>query len=202
MFHIPSSYIYSSVILALKKKKTFPKMILRRSCMFCGTFFCFVFCEMKFHISLLDISLLSQSEMSSKCHWNHVQFDQKQIIHSVLCSVSERKPPEEPRKFSFALLKIWINLINLNNSSTSHLAKVTLYDFTDLHVKIGFFGGGKAGKRAEWGAIIVLSRLLVFSLSLEVEIKIKTEFRLIAQPYSTRLRGVNKGFLKRNDALV
>ncbi len=44
--------------------------------------------------------------------------------------------------------------------------------------------------------------ITVFSLSLEVEIKIKTEFRLIAHPYSTRLRGVNKGFLKRNNALV
>ncbi len=59
----------------------------------------------------------------------------------MLCSVSEHKPPEELRKFSFALLKTLINLIN---SSTSHFAKVTLHDFTDLHVKMGFYGGVKA----------------------------------------------------------
>ncbi len=67
------------------------------------------------------------------------------ILH-VLCSVSERihkYPPEEQRKFSFVLLQTLINLINFNNSSTSNFAKVTLHDFTDLHVKMGFYEGVK-----------------------------------------------------------
>ncbi len=41
-------------------------------------------------------------------------------------------------------LKTLINLINFNNSSTSNFAKVMLHDFTDLHVKMGFYGGVKA----------------------------------------------------------
>ncbi len=60
--------------------------------------------------------------------------------------------------------KTLINLINFNNSSTSNFAKVTLHNLTDLHVKMGFYGGVKAHcwKGAEWGAIIVFSRLLYF----------------------------------------
>ncbi len=45
--------------------------------------------------------------------------------------------------FSVTLLTTTIHLINLNKSSTSHFAKVTLHDFTDLHVKMGFYGGTK-----------------------------------------------------------
>ncbi len=41
-------------------------------------------------------------------------------------------------------IKTLINLINFNNSSTSNFAKVTMHDFTDLHVKMGFYGGVKA----------------------------------------------------------
>ncbi len=62
---------------------------------------------------------------------------------SVLCSVSERihrYPPKEQHKFSFALLKTLINLINFNNSSMSHYAKVKLHDLMDLHVKMAFYG--------------------------------------------------------------
>ncbi len=87
---------------------------------------------------------------------------------SVLCSVSERihkYPPEEQRKLSSRFLKTLINLINFNNSSTSNFAKVTLHDFTDLHVKMGFYGGVKAhcwkgggmGRHNRFIAIIVFS---------------------------------------------
>ncbi len=41
-------------------------------------------------------------------------------------------------------LKTLINIINFNDSSTSHFAKVTSHDFTDLHVKICFYGGESA----------------------------------------------------------
>ncbi len=62
-------------------------------------------------------------------------------------------------------LKTLINLINFNNSSTSNFAKVTLHDFTDLHVKMGFYGGVKAhcwkgggmGRHNRFISIIVFS---------------------------------------------
>ncbi len=60
--------------------------------------------------------------------------------------------------FSVTLLKTKILLINLNKSSTSHFTKISLHDFTDLQVKMGFYGPAPL----EWGAIIVLSRLLYF----------------------------------------
>ncbi len=86
---------------------------------------------------------------------------------SLLCSFSERihrYPPEEQPKFSFALLKTLINLINFNNSSTSHCAKVTLRDFTDLHMKIYFYGRVKVNcwKGKEWGAIIEYLNYFIF----------------------------------------
>ncbi len=45
--------------------------------------------------------------------------------------------------FSAALLKTKILLINLNKSSTSHFTKVSLHYFTDLHMKLAFYGGTK-----------------------------------------------------------
>ncbi len=63
--------------------------------------------------------------------------------------------------FSVMLLKTKIHLINLNKSSTSHFTKVSLHDFTDLHMKLAFYGGTKE-HRWKGGAIIVLSRLLYF----------------------------------------
>ncbi len=45
--------------------------------------------------------------------------------------------------FSVTLLKTKIHIINLNKTSTSHFTKVSLHDFTDLHVKLAFFGGTK-----------------------------------------------------------
>ncbi len=50
---------------------------------------------------------------------------------------------QRKRMFSVTLLTTTLHLINLNKSSASHFAKVTLHDFTDLHVKIGFYGGTK-----------------------------------------------------------
>ncbi len=52
----------------------------------------------------------------------------------------------------------------------SHFAKVTLHDFTDLHVKIGFYGGLH---RWKGGGMWCNNRF----------ISIQTEFRLIAQLY-------------------
>ncbi len=80
------------------------------------------------------------------------------------------------RMFCVTLLKTKIHLINLNKSSTSHFTKVSLHDFTDLHMKLAFYGGTKE-HWAEWGAIIVLSQLLYFHN------RWRTEFRLLAQPY-------------------
>ncbi len=40
-----------------------------------------------------------------------------------------------------AFVKKKIHLINLNKSSTSHFTKVWLHDFTDLHMKLAFYGG-------------------------------------------------------------
>ncbi len=45
--------------------------------------------------------------------------------------------------FSVTLLKTKIHLINLNKSSTSHFTKVLLHEFTDLHMKLAFYGGTK-----------------------------------------------------------
>ncbi len=62
------------------------------------------------------------------------------ITERRILTKSERKPPEEQRNFYFAhILKTLINLINFNNSSKSHFVKVTLHDFTDLHVKMVFY---------------------------------------------------------------
>ncbi len=45
-----------------------------------------------------------------------------------------------------------------------HFTKVSLPDFTDLHMTLAFIEEQKstAGEGAEWRAIIVLSRLLCF----------------------------------------
>ncbi len=64
---------------------------------------------------------------------------------SVLCSVSERMHsnlPEEAHVLCHAF-KTKIHLINLIKSSTSHFTKVSLHDFTDLHMKLAFYGGTK-----------------------------------------------------------
>ncbi len=87
---------------------------------------------------------------------------------SVLCSVSERIHNillRKQRKFSFALFKNINKSNHFNNSSTSNFAKVTLHDFTDLHVKMGFYGGVKAhcwkgggmGRHNRFISIIVFS---------------------------------------------
>ncbi len=55
---------------------------------------------------------------------------------SVLCSVSERihsNIPEEAQVLFHAFKNI--------NKSNQLFAKVSLHDFTDLHVKLGFYGG-------------------------------------------------------------
>ncbi len=83
------------------------------------------------------------------CIWpfRHASWAQRWLYMCMFCSVSERmhrNPPEKQVKFSFVLLKPWINLINFNKSSMSHFAKVMLHDFTDLHVKLGFYKGAKA----------------------------------------------------------
>ncbi len=60
---------------------------------------------------------------------------------SVLCSISQRihyNLSEEAQVLFHAFKNI--NLINLKNS---HFAKLSLHDFTDLHVKLGFYGGTK-----------------------------------------------------------
>ncbi len=50
------------------------------------------------------------------------------------------------------------------SASTSNFAKLTLHDFTDLHVKMGFYGGVKAHcwKGGRNGAPQSFSRLLYF----------------------------------------
>ncbi len=45
--------------------------------------------------------------------------------------------------FSVMLLITKINQINLNKLSTSHFTKISLHDFTDLHMKLAFYGGKK-----------------------------------------------------------
>ncbi len=65
------------------------------------------------------------------------------VHFTCLCSVPSLSAYTEQRKFSFTLLKTGHH-ININKSSTSHFMKVTLHDFTDLHVKLGFYGGAKA----------------------------------------------------------
>ncbi len=84
---------------------------------------------------------------------------------SVLCSVSERIHsylPEEAQVLFHAFKNM--NKSNQLESNTSHFAKLSWHDWTDLLVKLGFYGGIKVHrwKGAEWGAIIVLSRLLYF----------------------------------------
>ncbi len=39
------------------------------------------------------------------------------------------------------------NTSNLLKSSTSHFTKVLLHDFTDLHMKLAFYGGTKEHRR-------------------------------------------------------
>ncbi len=41
--------------------------------------------------------------------------------------------------FSVMRLKTKIDLINLNKSSKSHFTKVSLHDFTDLHMQLAFY---------------------------------------------------------------
>ncbi len=97
---------------------------------------------------------------------------------SVLCSVSECihcNLPEEAH-VPVTLLKTWINLINLNQA---HLAKLSWHDFTDLHVKLCFYGEQK--RTAEMGRNNRFISITVFSKSLEAEIE--TDFQLIEQPY-------------------
>ncbi len=73
---------------------------------------------------------------------------------SVLCSVSERIHSNLPEEAHVTLLTTTIHLINLNKSTTSHFTKVSLHDFTDLHMKLGFYRGTKD---EGMGAIIALS---------------------------------------------
>ncbi len=77
--------------------------------------------------------------------------------------------------FSVMLLKTKKQLINLNKSSTSHLTKVSLHYFTDLHMKLAFCGETKELWRKE-GAIIVLSRLLYFHNGWRSKSKCKLNF--------------------------
>ncbi len=66
----------------------------------------------------------------------------------MLCSISERihsNLPEEVQVLFHAFKNM--NISNQLKSSTSHIAKVSLHDFTDLqflHVKLSFYGGVKA----------------------------------------------------------
>ncbi len=59
-----------------------------------------------------------------------------------------------------------------------------LYDLTDLHVKLGFYGGMKSHrwKGGGMGPNNHFISIIVFSQSLEAEIKIETVFGLISQP--------------------
>ncbi len=66
------------------------------------------------------------------------------MLKSVLCSISERihrNRPEEAKVLFHAFKNI--NKLNQLESSTSHFAKLSLHDFADLHVKLGFYGGTK-----------------------------------------------------------
>ncbi len=67
--------------------------------------------------------------------------------------------------FSVTLLKTKIHLINLNKSSTSHYTKVSLHDFTDLHMKLVFYGGTKehCKKKGGMGRNNRLISITVFS---------------------------------------
>ncbi len=67
--------------------------------------------------------------------------------------------------FSVTLLKTKIRIINLNKSSTSHFTKVSLHDFTDLRVKLAFYGGTKEH-------YIGLSKKVEFRIFVEFKIKI------------------------------
>ncbi len=87
-----------------------------------------------------------------------------------------RNPPEEQREFSLALLKTWINLKQFIKSSKSHFAKVTLQDFTYLHMKLGFYEWTKAHSRKGGGMGLknhFISIIVFFSIIV---------LRLIAQP--------------------
>ncbi len=62
--------------------------------------------------------------------------------------------------FSVTLLTTTIHLINLNESSMDHFTKVSLPDFTDLHMTLAFIEEQKstAGEGAEWRAIISITK--------------------------------------------
>ncbi len=66
------------------------------------------------------------------------------LYMSVLCSVSERihrNLPEEAHVLCHAFKNK--NTFNQLKSSTSHFTKVSLHDFTDLLMKLAFYGGTK-----------------------------------------------------------
>ncbi len=55
------------------------------------------------------------------------------------------------RKRVVTLLKTKIHLINLNKSNTSRFTEVWFHDFTDLRMKLGFYGGTKEHRWKECG---------------------------------------------------
>ncbi len=62
--------------------------------------------------------------------------------------------------FSVMLLKRKIHLINLNKSSTSHFTNVSLHDFTDLHMKLAFYGGTKEHRWKGGGIVFSITVFL------------------------------------------
>ncbi len=84
----------------------------------------------------------------------------------MFCSVSKRihrNPPEEQRKFFFALLKTWIHLINLTRARPI-LQKSRYRILLICMWNLAFIEEQKrtARKGAEWCAIIFIS-IIVFS---------------------------------------
>ncbi len=71
---------------------------------------------------------------------------------SALRSVSERihsNLPEEAQVLCHAFKNK--NTFNQIESSTSHFTKVSLHDFTDLHMKLAFYRGTKEHRWKECG---------------------------------------------------
>ncbi len=74
----------------------------------------------------------------------------KMTLHYVLCSVSERIQSHQAHVLCHAFNNK--NTYNqLNKSSASHFTKVSLYGFTDLHMKWAFYGGTKEHRWKEGG---------------------------------------------------
>ncbi len=101
------------------------------------------------------------------------------LYMSVLCSVSERIHsylPEEAQVLFHAFKNM--NKSNQLESSTSHFSKLSWHDWTDLLVKL-WRNKSAPLERGGMGRNNRFISITVFLLSLEAEIKIETEFRLI-----------------------